>query len=137
MQNNHSIPASFDQAFGYSEDPSEHLKPQQDTQPAPTAAANQTPDPIATSKTPTFEELLHGKWNDIFGVKPDVVATPTLNTAAVEAANVVKTVQWQVPADSQGVTVEVHDKNGRLLNTYTISDYISLPPGTILKVRSI
>lgn len=45
-----------------------------------------------------------------------------------------KSVKWRVPEDTTSVIVQVCESNGRLINEYTISNFITLRPGQILRV---
>lgn len=43
---------------------------------------------------------------------------------------------WIVPPGASEVTVTVKDRTGRVLNSYTISNYITLTPGMKLEVSA-
>lgn len=45
-----------------------------------------------------------------------------------------KSIKWRVPVDTKQVVVQVCESNGRLINEYTISNFITLHPGQILRV---
>jgi hypothetical protein len=47
-----------------------------------------------------------------------------------------KEFKWQVPDDTRSVTVRILEKNGRLINEYEISRFISIKPGQKLHLLS-
>jgi len=47
-----------------------------------------------------------------------------------------RSVRWVVPPNTRKVTVKIMESNGRLINSYAISNYVSLKPGQILLVEA-
>ena len=105
---------------------------------------------------PDFKTILNGL-KEIFHPKPkeaDVIAKPVDGPTMAETTkpvgvtltgNIVstnhtyiaiesKSVKWRVPEDTTSVIVQVCESNGRLINEYTISNFITLRPGQILRV---
>lgn len=96
-----------------------------------------------------------GKLRNIFGVKPKSTAAPVapeLPKASEPAPTVAPKVEapaapepkeevytadslkWKVPEGTNRVLVNIYNSNGDKLNSYTISNFISLKSGQILEV---
>lgn len=85
---------------------------------------------------------LFGKLKSVFGGQkvakaPDAPISPVNDkpeTKLTEPSKMDTSVKWQVPPGTLKVKVRILESNGRLINEYNISDFITLKPGQILQV---
>lgn len=45
-------------------------------------------------------------------------------------------IKWRIPDDMKKVVVRLYDRNKKFVTSYTISNYISLEPGSYLYVSA-
>ena len=87
---------------------------------------------VATDTKPT--KSLISKVKDAFNIfgKKEPVKLPVEPVKTTP----IKSIKWTVKKETKAVVVNVYDENGKKLNTYTISNYITLNPGQTLEVIS-